>query len=366
MLIQAATQLGCLTAVMERDANAPAMPVATQRVIGDWTDSRQLRAFARQIGVVTVENEFIDATLLAEVEADGVTVRPGSGTLRIVQDKLTQRDAFARAGLPVPTFQGVSSLEELVARGAERGWPLVLKTRRNGYDGKGTAVVRAKDEARAAWERLRARETPVYAEDYCGFERELAIVVCRSAKGEFAVYPVVETVQQNHVCHVVRAPAAVPAETARQAQAVACAAVEAVQGIGCFGVELFLMPDGRIVINEVAPRVHNSGHYTIEACACSQFENHVRAVMGWPLGATAMRSPAAAMVNILAATRASGYPDRVSSALQVPGAHLHLYGKAEATPGRKMGHVTVLGSDVNQAVAAAESAAAALQFSSYS
>ena len=172
----------------------------------------------------------------------------------------------------------------------------------------------------------------------------------------------VETVQRNHVCHVVQAPADIPEELASRAADMARRAVEVFHGIGTFGVEMFLGKNGELAINEMAPRVHNSGHYTIEACECSQFENHIRAVLGWPLGSTRMVAPAAAMVNLLGVGKALGKPCGLQDALKVPGAHVHLYGKAMCTPGRKMGHVTALGETADEALAIAEKAAGKIRF----
>jgi 5-(carboxyamino)imidazole ribonucleotide synthase len=176
------------------------------------------------------------------------------------------------------------------------------------------------------------------------------------------VYPVVETVQRNHICHTVTVPAAVDPAVTVAAAGLAERAVGAVEGVGSFGVELFLLDAGQLVINELAPRVHNSGHYTIEACDCSQFENHVRAVLGWPLGSPTLRSPAAAMVNVLGVGAGSGRPTGLTDALAVAGAHIHLYGKRASNPGRKMGHVTALGPNPHAALAVARSAAEQIRF----
>lgn len=200
------------------------------------------------------------------------------------------------------------------------------------------------------------------AETFCRYRKELAVMVCRGRDGAMVAYPVVETIQRDHICHIVRAPAAVAPQIARRAVDIARRAVEAFDGVGCFGVELFLMPDGTLIINELAPRVHNSGHYTIEACACSQFENHVRAVLGWPLGSTAMVAPAAVMINLLGAAGGPGRPHGLEQALAVPGSSIHVYGKARSARGRKMGHVTALGATVDEAMRRARRAARLIRF----
>jgi 5-(carboxyamino)imidazole ribonucleotide synthase len=199
--------------------------------------------------------------------------------------------------------------------------------------------------------------SPLMVEAFVPFERELAVMVVQSRTGGTARYPVVETVQEHHICRIVRAPARIsPAQTAT-ASDLAAAAVAAVEGTGIFGVELFALADGRVLVNELAPRPHNSGHYTIEGCVTSQFENHLRAVLGWPLGRTELRAPAAVMVNVLGRQAGPAAPDAVQAALAVPTAHVHLYGKRESRVGRKMGHVTVLGATIAEAEALALQAA---------
>jgi 5-(carboxyamino)imidazole ribonucleotide synthase len=239
----------------------------------------------------------------------------------------------------------------------------MLKARRNAYDGKGNATIRSLADVDPAWNRLGGNKgNPLYIEEFCPFSAELAVIITRGRDGETAVYPVVETVQENHICHLVRAPAAIPAEVATRAAEVARLAIEAVDAVGSFGVEMFLTNEGKIVVNELAPRVHNSGHYTIEACECSQFENHVRAVLGLPLGSTRMVAPAAAMVNLLGTIHAPGRVGGLHAALAVPGAHVHLYGKAMSGAGRKMGHVTALANTLADAEQTARNSATHIQF----
>jgi 5-(carboxyamino)imidazole ribonucleotide synthase len=239
---------------------------------------------------------------------------------------------------------------------------MVLKKRRNGYDGKGNHTLRSAGDIDVAWPQLGGDANALFVEQFCPFTMELAIMLTRSRMGEIAAYPVVETVQRNHICHIVKAPAPIAADMATRAAAIARKAVEAVGVVGTMGVELFLTANGEILVNELAPRVHNSGHYTIEACVCSQFENHIRAVMGWPLGSTAMLAPAAVMINLLGAARGVGTPHGLSAALAIPGAHPHIYGKALSVPGRKMGHLTALGNSLDEALATAQRAASLIHF----
>lgn len=362
MLAQAAAQLGCSVVVLERDQDSPAASLAAEALVGDWNDAANLLELGSLTDVVTLENEFVDADSLILLEQSGVPLWPASATVRIIQDKLRQREALAAANLPVPRFATAPDQAAVATLGAGFGWPLLLKKRRDGYDGRGNATVRSAAGIDEAWQRLEGETVPLYAEEFCAFRMEIAVIICRGRDGTVVTYPVVETVQQNHVCHIVKVPAAISEDTASRAIEIARRAVEVVKGVGCFGVELFLMPDESIIINELAPRVHNSGHYTIEACACSQFENHVRAVLGWPLGAATMRAPAAVMLNLLGARAGSGQPHGIEQALTVPGAHVHVYGKNRSAAGRKMGHVTALGPTVEEALATAQRAARAIRF----
>ncbi len=359
MLTQAAVSLGIGTAVFERTADSPAARLTHRQVVGAWEDEAALAQFAALCDVVTLENEFVDAGVLHRLNALGLPVYPAADTLAQVQDKLVQKQTMQAVGIPVPAFCAVSTPADVLAAGERFGYPLLLKARRDGYDGYGNATLRSPDDLPAAWGRLGAdRGRALLAEAWVPFARELALMVVRGQDGETRLYPLVETVQQQHICHVVRAPADVPAATARAANDIALRAVEAVNGVGVFGVELFLLADGGVLYNEIAPRPHNSGHYSIEACLTSQFENHLRAVLGYPLGDTALRTSGAVMVNLLGARAGAADPHGIRAALAVPGAHLHIYAKREVRPGRKMGHVTVLGENVAAAEALARQAAA--------
>jgi 5-(carboxyamino)imidazole ribonucleotide synthase len=359
----AAQQLGCDVVVLENNRLSPAATFASHSIIGDWNTADDLLKLASQVGVVTLENEFVDAALLAELERAGHSVWPSPRTLALVQDKFTQKQVLQSAGLPIPRMRATGDLEALDGAAADFGFPLVLKARRNAYDGKGNATIRTAADIRTAWEQLGGhRGNPLYVEEFCAFTAELATIITRGLDGETAIYPVVETVQRNHVCHLVRAPASVAPHVAGRAAHVARRAVEAVGAVGSFGVEMFLTCDGGIAVNELAPRVHNSGHYTIEACVCSQFENHVRAVLGLPLGSTRMVAPAAAMLNLLGTIHAPGRVGGLHEALAVPGAHVHLYGKAMSGEGRKMGHVTALGNTPAEAEQTASDCAAKIHF----
>lgn len=362
MIAQSARQLGCDIAVLERQEHSPAADLTTHQIVGDWDDPQTLISLGHVSDVVTLENEFVSADSLAALEQAGHTLWPSSANIRMVQDKLTQKQAFVNAGLPVPRFQAVADKAAVAVAAAKLGWPLLLKKRRNGYDGKGNFTVRSATDIDTAWQQLGGDKNELYVEEFCRFKAELAIMITRGRDGSSVSYPLVETIQRDHICHVVKAPASVPADIAARAADIAARAVAAVNGVGSVGIEMFLTADNHILINEMAPRVHNSGHYTIEACACSQFENHVRAVMGWPLGDTSLRAPAAVMVNLLGSAKGSGRPHGIEAALKIPGTHVHVYGKTSSSLGRKMGHITTLGETIEQALDRAQRAAAAIRF----
>ncbi len=362
MTAQAATRLGLEVAVLERASEFPAHALDTRSSVGDWNDAGTLIEFARGVDVVTLENEFVDARALHALEAAGHALYPTAAMIELVQDKLRQKEVLRAAGLPVADFHAVETPGEVEAAAREFGWPLVLKKRRNAYDGKGNATVRSAADVARAWSELGGAPGAFYVERFVPFERELAVMVARGRDGASVSYPTVETINREHVCRIVLAPAPVDARASAEAQRIARAAAESVGAVGSFGVEMFHLRDGTLLVNELAPRVHNTGHYTIEACDSSQFDNHVRAVMGWPLGSPRMHVRAACMVNLLGAGPGSGEPLGLADALGVPGAHVHVYGKLSSSRGRKMGHVTALAESLESARATAERAADLIRF----
>lgn len=362
MLAQAAWSLGLSVKVLVQKTSDALPGLSGHAVAGDWNNPEAAVAFARTVDLVTLENEFINPKALAAIEQAGIPLLPSMVSVELIQDKWRQKKALADAGIPVTPFKAVDTPEDVMRFADKHGWPVVLKRRHLGYDGKGNATVRSAEDLPRAWEALLINEDGLYAEVFCPFERELAIMVCRSTTGQTAVYPVVDTVQKDHICHTVHAPSNLSHEIATEARRLAVSAVEAIHGLGSMGVEMFLLPEGRILVNELAPRVHNSGHYTIEGCHCSQFENHLRAILGWPLGSPEMVRPAAVMINLLGQGDGPALPQGLAEALSVPGAHLHLYGKSKSVKGRKMGHITALGASREEAEKKAASAAELLRF----
>ncbi len=351
MTAYAAFRLGLRVHILERTAGSPAGQIAHKDVVGTPADHDILIEFARECDVITLESEFVNEEHLAVAEHAGHVILPRPQSVGLIQDKLTQKETVRRVGVATAAFSGVESPADARDFGHQHGYPFVLKTRRNGYDGYGNATIGAEDVIELEWERITGgnRERTLYAESFVPFDKELAVMVARGRSGEMATYPVAQTIQQNHICHYVLAPAGVDESVAARARAIAQRAVESIDGIGVFGVELFLCPDNSVLFNEVAPRPHNSGHYTIEGCVTSQFENHIRAILGWPLGSTELRAPSVVMANILGRGDASGTVANYPEVLASPTAHIHIYGKAHERKGRKMGHVTVLASSLDEA-----------------
>lgn len=359
MTAQAATVLGVDVVIFARSEDEPALAVTGQAIIGDWQDEATLRSFAERCDVVTLESEFVEVSVIQRLAAMGVTVWPAPATVEQVQDKYDQKRRMQAAGIETARFRKVSVATEVLDASAEFGFPIILKARRDGYDGYGNALIQRAHDIPAALEKLQGRSLMVEA--VVPFVRELAVIVARDAEGNMRDYPVVETIQKNGICHIVRCPAAVEEGVALNAIEMARSAVAAIDGVGVFGVELFELANSELLFNEIAPRPHNSGHYTIEGTITSQFENHVRAVLGWPLGDVAQIAPATVMINILG--ERSGPPNAAAlrDALATGGVHIHLYGKHEVRPGRKMGHITVLGYSVDGAEKVARLALSRLQ-----
>jgi 5-(carboxyamino)imidazole ribonucleotide synthase len=298
--------------------------------------------------LITLENEFVDATVLRQFEEMKLPVYPSSQTLEQIQDKLIQKITMMQENLPVPSFAPLDTSDTARDFGRKYGYPFLLKARRNSYDGYGNATIHTPNDIQPHWERLSQGDRALMGEAFVPFTHELAVMVVRGRKGDVKAYSVVETVQKNHVCHVVRAPANLSPEILAKARYVAVKAVQAINGVGVFGVELFLLADGTILFNEIAPRPHNSGHYTIEGCVTSQFENHLRAVMGLPLGSVDLRAPAVVMVNLLGTKDGTMNTDNLAQTLKYDNVHVHLYGKRQLRKGRKMGHITILGDTIEE------------------
>ena len=346
MTHQAAVSLGQSLRVLATDPDEPAALVATDVVLGQHDDLATLRAFAEGCDVVTFDHEHVPTEHLRALVAEGVQVYPGPDALRHAQDKLVMRRALAGLGVPVPPFGEVTRAQDAESFGAEYGWPCVLKAVRGGYDGRGLWMLNTPADARRLVAELLAAGTPLLVEQRVAMRRELAVLVARSPFGQGAVWPVVQTVQLEGICVEVLAPApGLAPELAQAGQQLALRLAATLDVVGVLAVELFETAAGQLLVNELAMRPHNSGHWTIEGAETSQFEQHLRAVLDYPLGSTAPRAPACAMANVLGADVAPmmGIDERLHHLMaRYPQAKVHLYAKPER-PRRKIGHVTVLG-----------------------
>lgn len=342
MSAHAAYRLGLDIAILEKERGSPAGQMTHREFVGTVKDTSLLRRFSGACDVITLENEFIDSGRIEVLENLGTKVVPSSRTIGCIQDKLVQKELLHRSGLPVPKFMIVRHKNDFASIAGSLGLPFVVKSRKMGYDGYGNALVTDRRSFDASFRHLTSRHAHLFAEEFVSFRLELAVMVARTRR-ETVAYPVVQTVQKDHICHTVIAPARIGKRESADAVEIAIEAVRAVRGYGMFGIELFLREDGALLVNEMAPRPHNSGHYTIEGCVTSQFENHIRAVLNLPLGSTQMTAPSAVMVNILGKRSTRSRMRNLGNALRTRDAHLHIYGKNISREGRKMGHLTLLG-----------------------
>lgn len=347
MMIQAAISLGVGVRVLAERPTDSAALVCPNVDFGSPDSAEDLCAFAERVDVVTLDHELVNAEALEQIEANGGSVQPRAAALRYAKDKLHQRTGFAAAGLPVPEFAEVRSVEDIERFASEHGWPVVVKAQRGGYDGRGVWMLDSTEVAASLVAETVAAGVALLVERFVPLERELAVLVARRPSGETVIYPVVETVQRDGICHEVLVPAPVTGAVTDRALEIGLAVAEHTGATGIIATELFLSEDDEVLINEIATRPHNSGHITMDACRTSQFENHLRAVLDWPLGPTDLLAPVGVMANLLGADH-KPLGQRVAHALADHGdVHPHLYGK-EVRPGRKIGHVNALGDDLNE------------------
>lgn len=377
MLAFDAKKLGFFVTVIDATPNSPAGQIADAQIIADVKDEKAIQQLAKKSDFLTFEVELANAEILEKVAASGVLVNPSAQTLSIIKDKLSQKDFLQKAHIPVAEFveipfrhsgeqsdSRISSgrkemldaasmtekrilINDIKTIAKKFGYPLLLKARFDAYDGRGNALIKNKKGIAVGVEKLSGRK--LYVERFVPFVKELAIQIARNTKGEIATYPVVETVHKNNICHTVFVPADVNEKVQKKTRDLAIRVMEHLGGAGVFAIEMFLTQEGEVIVNEIAPRVHNSGHYTMEACMTSQFEQHTRAITGMSLGKTDMLVPAAVMINILGERNAKADVSGLEKALALSNTFIHIYGKAETRFERKMGHITVVGKSIKEA-----------------
>lgn len=345
MMTLKAKKLGFCVVVLDPTPNCPAAQVTSKQIVGDFYDGDKLRELVEKSDVTTYDIEHINTKVLQELVDEGNKIYPSPHLLETIQDKLKQKDMLAKAGIPVPKYEKVEKFDPLYFE--KFGFPCVQKARKGGYDGRGVIVLRGKSDLEKA---IKAESL---LEEFVDFEKELAVIVARDTQGEVKCYPVVEMIfdERVNICDTVIAPARIEKEIEEQVKKIAIKTIKALDGIGILGVEMFLTKEGEVLVNEIAPRPHNSGHYTIEACTTCQFEQHIRAISGLPLGSTELLSPAV-MINLLGEEGYKGYPiiEGLNKALSIPGLSFHFYGKETTHPFRKMGHVTILDKNLEGAI----------------
>ncbi|WP_275039999.1 5-(carboxyamino)imidazole ribonucleotide synthase [Natrialba hulunbeirensis] len=360
MLAEAAAPLGVEVIVLDPTADCPAAPVARDQIVAGFDDEAGIRELAARADVLTFEIELADQDVLERVSEDsGTPVHPKPATLETIHDKLVQKRELESAGVPVPPFRAVEDADDIRAAIDDYGAPVMLKARTGGYDGRGNVPVESADEAEDALESVAG---PAMVEAFVDFEREISVIAVKG-DDEIATFPIGENIHEDEILRETVVPAGSADAVEKRAREVAADVLEVMEGRGVYGIELFETSetrsasedsseggprewDGEILLNEIAPRPHNSGHWTIEGAQSSQFEQHARAVLGWPLAATDLRSPTVS-VNLLGDVEESQSAalQNVDRILETPGANLHWYGKREARPLRKMGHVTLSGRD---------------------
>ncbi|MEZ5957286.1 MAG: 5-(carboxyamino)imidazole ribonucleotide synthase [Hyphomonadaceae bacterium] len=333
MLAVAAAQLGFDVCIFTDEPDSPASRVAAKTIVGNYLDQAALADFAHRVDVVTTEFENVPAETAEALIAAGARVAPTPNALAIAQDRFDEKSYFLSAGIATPPFRAISSQEDLDAAIAEVGAPAILKTRRLGYDGRGQIRIKTAADADGAYEKLGA---PGILEGFCAFEREVSIIAARGTDSSVTFFDLNENEHAGGILSRTTLPANVSEKTVAAAQAAARKVLEAFDYVGVLTIEFFVMPDGSLIANEMAPRVHNSGHWTIEGALTSQFEQHIRAVAGWPLGPTT-RVANVEMLNLIGEDAAAWLTLAAD-----PTVRLHLYGKRDARSGRKMGHVTKL------------------------
>jgi 5-(carboxyamino)imidazole ribonucleotide synthase len=352
MMADARQALGIELIIQTPYPTDPAVEIATETIFAPIDDAAATAELATRCDVITFENEFINLEALMPLAQQGVCFRPRLDALAPLLDKYHQRCYLEEIGIPQPgfmTLEGEVGNEEFVHAASfgqpmnlnELDFPLVLKARRHGYDGQGTFIIKDSSSLQEIWKKI--GHTPVLLEEFIPFERELGVMAARSMAGDVVVYSVVETQQEEQVCRRVIVPAQVSAEMVAEVEAIAHTLLNSLQAVGIFGIELFLTTDGKVLVNEVSPRTHNSGHYSLDACETSQFEQQLRAVTGLPLGSPALKCNSVVMVNLLGYEYSqNNYLEKRQKLASLPGAVVHWYGKSESRPGRKLGHVTVL------------------------
>ena len=357
MMALEAKKMGFYLIILDPTPDCPAHSIVDEHIIAGFDDRDAIRKLAENCDLMTYEFEHIDTQILLQLENEGYKIYPTAKSLKVIQNKLTQKQTLAKHSLPVPEFMEISDTSDMVKAGEKYGYPYMLKACTGGYDGKGNAVVHSAKDIDTAYAELGGGTLPLMAEKMIDFTMETSILACRGLNGQVVIYPVGNNIHKDSILHETLVPADIPQSAVEKATECAREVMEVFRGVGMFCVEMFITKDHDVLINEIAPRPHNSGHYTIEGCVTSQFENHIRAIVGLPLGDTSLLCPTV-MVNLLGADGADGKAKvyGLYDALSIKGAFVHIYGKSTVKSKRKMGHITVVANTLKEALSRAEEA----------
>ena len=355
MIALQAKRMALKICILDPSSSCPASSVSDELIVADFTDEQAIRKLATRSDVITYEIELANSKVLMDLASKKhILVNPSPETLRIIQDKYNQKSFLEENKIKVPTFELVNSEEHLFDLCQDYGYPVILKARENSYDGRGNYLIRSKPEIPHAFSRFAGggeeERLMLMVEKFVKFRQEISIMVARNRSGEITSFPVAENIHKDHILNLTIVPARVSVRVANNARKMAEKALSALKGAGIFGIEMFVTYEDEVMINEIAPRPHNSGHYSIEACSVSQFEQHIRAILNLPLPEPRLLCPAVAMLNILGPKNYIGpyVISGVTKLLSIPGLTLHIYGKKISEPKRKLGHITILGKSMHE------------------
>ena len=357
MMILEAKRLGFYVTTLDPTPDCPSHSISDEHIVAGFGDAQAYIELANKSDVITYEFEHINSEVLDDLARKGHLIYPSVASLKVIQDKYRQNERLRDSHIPVPRFALVDSAESIKELGGDGGfgYPMMLKATLGGYDGKGNALISGEADAEAAFRLLGGGKRALMAEEFIDFEKEISIIACRGIDGSRVIYPAAENSHRNSILDVTIVPARAPRASVEAATEIAYRVMEVFDGVGAFCVEMFVARDGGVYVNEVAPRPHNSGHYTIEGCLANQFENHIRAITGLPFGSVTLIKPTV-MVNLLGESDGASRLVGLEEAYSDPNVHVHFYGKSESKAGRKMGHLTAVDDTVEGALARAMSA----------
>ncbi|AGB42463.1 phosphoribosylaminoimidazole carboxylase, PurK protein [Halobacteroides halobius DSM 5150] len=349
MMILEAKKMDFEIIILDPTLDCPAHSIADEHIVANFDDQAAIRELAKKSDVITYEFEHIGVEILKELEAEGYNIYPTPKSLEIIQNKYNQKQLLKEKDIPVPDFIKVSSREDIKKAAAKFGYPMMLKSCTDGYDGKGNSLIKSEEEIDESYQTLGAGDNLLMVEEFVPFSKEISVLACRSIEGEIVTYPIGQNDHQESILIETKVPAKITSTIKDEALKLGQSVMNIFSGVGIFCIEMFVTEDNRVLVNEIAPRPHNSGHYSIEGCITSQFANHIRAIAELPLGTTDLVKPTV-MRNILGAgSQGQANVVGVKEVLNLPNARLHVYGKGVSRPGRKMGHLIVTANTVDQA-----------------